>query len=222
LISVEDVDCAVRNQLKLRKAAGYDNITAEHIIFAHPRLLLLLCDLFNLMLAHGYVPVSFGKGLLVPLLKDRNALLNLITNYRGITLSPVVSKLFELCIDNKFSDFLGSSHLQFGFKKCSGCPAAVFTMHQVIQFYLKRGSNVFVAALDASKAFDCVTHTKLFDKLVVRGVPLCFLNVVRNWYEKLVSIVRWNGVFSYEFCVMCGVRQGGFFRLFCLTFMLMS
>jgi len=57
-----------------------------------------------------------------------------------------------------------------------------------ILFSLKRGSNVFVTALDTGKAFDCVTHTKLFDKLVVRGVPLCFLNVIRNWYEKLVSV----------------------------------
>jgi len=72
----------------------------------------------------------------------------------GLLLSPVVSKLFEFCIGNKFSDFLGSSHLQFGFKKGSGCLAAVFTMQQVIQYYLKRGSNVFVTALDASKAFD--------------------------------------------------------------------
>jgi hypothetical protein len=49
---------------------------------------------------------------------------------------------------------------------------------------------VFVLALDASKAFDCVTHNKLCDKLVVIGVPLCFLNVMRNWYDKLVSVVR--------------------------------
>jgi hypothetical protein len=133
LISVEYVDCAARNHLKRRKAAGYDNITAEHNIFAHPRLVVLLCDFFNLMLVDGYVPVSFGKGVLVPLLKDRNALLNRVTNYRGITLSPVVSKLFELCIDNKFSDFLVSNHLQFGFERGSGCPVAVFTMQQVIQ-----------------------------------------------------------------------------------------
>jgi len=80
------------------------------------------------------VPVSFGKGVLVPLLKDHNALLNRVNNYCEITLSPVVSKSFELCIGNKFSYFLGSSYLQFGFKKGSGCPAAVFTMQQVIQF----------------------------------------------------------------------------------------
>jgi len=49
LISVEDVDCAVRNHLKLRKAAGYDVIIAEHIIFAHPRQVVLMCDLFNFM-----------------------------------------------------------------------------------------------------------------------------------------------------------------------------
>jgi len=133
-----------------------------------------------------------------------------------------VSKLLESCIGNKFSDFVVSSHLQFGFKKGSGCPAAVFTMQQVIQCCLKRGSNVFVTALDASKAFDCVTYTKLFDRLVVRGVPLCIVNVILNWYDKLVSVVRCNGVLSFEFRVLCGVRQGEFFRLFCLTFMLMS
>jgi len=71
---------------------------------------------------------------------------------------------------------------------------------------VKSGSNAFVTALDASKAFNCFIHTrpKLFDKLVVRGVPLCFLNVIRNWYETLVSVVRWNGIFSYEFRVLCG------------------
>jgi len=109
---------------------------------------------------------------------------------------------------NKFSDFLGSSHLQFGFEKGSGCPAVVFTMQQVIQFYLKCGSNVFATALDASKAFDCVTHTKLFDKQVVRGVQLCFLNVIRSWYEKLVSVVRWDCVFSNEFRVYYAVFGG--------------
>jgi len=30
-----------------------------------------------------------------------------------------------------------------------------------------------------------------------------------SWYSKLVSSVRWNGVFSSDFCVDCGVGQGG-------------
>jgi len=30
-----------------------------------------------------------------------------------------------------------------------------------------------------------------------------------DWYDKLYSCVRWNGVFSSIFKVNCGVRQGG-------------
>jgi Reverse transcriptase (RNA-dependent DNA polymerase) len=68
---------------------------------------------------------------------------------------------------------------------------------------------VFLGALDASKAFDRINHTKLFDKLMKRNVPLCLIITLSCWYEKLFSCVRWNGVFSAFFKVSCGVRQGG-------------
>ena len=42
-----------------------------------------------------------------------------------------------------------------------------------------------------------------------RNVPHCFIRVLDNWYSKLVSVVKWNGIFSYPFSVYCGVRQGG-------------
>jgi len=47
---------------------------------------------------------------------------------------------------------------------------------------------------------------------------------VREWLisvEDVDCAVR-NGVFSYEFRVLCGVRQEGFFHVFCSTFMLMG
>jgi len=45
--------------------------------------------------------------------------------------------------------------------------------------------------------------------LIRRGVPLCFLGVISNWYSKLSAVVRWNHVFSDKFHVLGGVRQGG-------------
>ena len=68
-----------------------------------------------------------------------------------------------------------------------------------------------MATVDASKAFDRVSHKVLFQKLVNRGAPRSFVGVLRSWYGKLVSSVRWNGVFSADFCVNwhSGVRQGG-------------
>jgi len=38
---------------------------------------------------------------------------------------------------------------------------------------------------------------------------LFFFGVLVDWYSKLQSVVRWNGVFSLSYTVVCGVRQGG-------------
>jgi hypothetical protein len=71
LFSVDEVDTAVRNNLKLGKAAGIDKIVAEHIIHAHPYTIYHLTNVFNLVIIHGYVPNKFGHVIIVPLLKDR-------------------------------------------------------------------------------------------------------------------------------------------------------
>ena len=61
-------------------------------------------------------------------LKDKTGIVNDIGNYRGITLSPVISKLFEVVILSLCSDMLKTDLLQFGFKDKIGTTDAVFTM----------------------------------------------------------------------------------------------
>jgi len=79
----------------------------------------------------------------------------------------------------------------------------------VISYFNERGSNVFMASLDASKAFDRVNHFKLYTSLMKRNVPTAFPNVVINWYSKMNVIVRWNNSLSAMVRVKSGVRQGG-------------
>jgi len=145
------------------------------------------------MLLHGYVPDKFGCGIIVPLLKDRLGDVSSLDNYRAITISSIISKVFELTVCNKFNNFFVSHELQFGFKKGLGCPNAVFSVQQVVNYFTQRGSTVFIAALDASKAFDRVCHVKLFNKMVERNVPPCLIAVLSNWYDKLYAFVKWNG-----------------------------
>jgi len=52
--------------------------------------------------------------------------------------------------------------LQFGFKKNMGCSHAIFVLQQCTEYFLQQGSNVYMAALDTTKAFDRVNHIKLF------------------------------------------------------------
>ena len=91
--------------------------------------------------------------------------------------------------------------------KKSSCASAVFMVQYTADFFIKRGSNVYLSALDASKAFDRVDHRTQFTKLHDRHVPLCIIKVLANWYGKLFASVRWNGIFSSKLSILCGVRQ---------------
>src|SRR5437870_2540023 len=90
-ITVQLVDRCI-HKLKLGKANGPDGLSAENLINAHPLLVVNLSLLFHSMAKHGYVPIDFGKGIIVPLLKDKLGDANDLNNYRGITLVPAISK----------------------------------------------------------------------------------------------------------------------------------
>lgn len=104
---------------------------------------------------------------------------------------------------------MDTSVRQFGFKKQVSCTHALFTVNKVVNYFIERDSTVNMCCLDISKAFDSINHNLLFVKLIDRGVPLCFVRVLCNWYSKLVSRVQWGGILSPEFKINCGVRQGG-------------
>ena len=50
------------------------------------------------MILHGFVPDAFGFGIIVPIMKDKTGDANSLNNYGGITLIPVISKLFEILL----------------------------------------------------------------------------------------------------------------------------
>ena len=46
------------------------------------------------MATHGYVPEGFGLGVTVPLIKDKAGNINSLDNYRAISLTPIIAKLY--------------------------------------------------------------------------------------------------------------------------------
>ena len=161
------------------------------------------------MLTHGYVPHQFQRGTIVPIVKDHQGDLGNMNNYRGITLAPIISKIFEYVLQSLFGSFLTTSSYQFGFKKKSSTSHAIYCLQESIDYYTSHGSNVYCSFLDASKAFDRLVHAGLFLKLLRRNVPLIFLNIIIVWYSDLKCRVRWGDTYSVWFIVRAGVRQGG-------------
>jgi len=160
-ITIENIEAAIRN-LKKNKSAGADHIVAEHVIYSQPCLIVLLKLLFHMMLIHGYVPNAFANSIIVPIVKDKSGDLASVENYRPITLSPVISKIFESVLVLKYGSFLNVNDRQFGFRRYIGCSNAIFVLRNVIEYFNERGSNVYLAALDATKAFDRVNHFQLY------------------------------------------------------------
>ena len=112
---------------------------------------------------------------------------------------------------HKFSSYLGSTDFQFGFKKGLGCLDAIFVLNQTVDYFVSRGSNVYMymAALDDQKAFNRINHVKLFNILIRRKLPCNFIKIIVNWYTKISSVFKWNGALSKSFSVCSGIRQGG-------------
>ena len=207
-ITIDNVIDAVMC-LKGGKASDDDGISAEHFLNAPYSIFLQLQRLFNSMLIHSFVPRQFALGSILPLVKDHNGNHSDITNYRGITISPIASKIFEHLLKSLLSPYLETDALQFGFKKKSSTMHATYCLKQTINHYVENGSRVFCAFLDASKAFDRLVHSGLFIKLISRGIPKIFLDIIIFWYSDLRCRVKWDDSYSEWFSIIAGVRQGG-------------
>jgi len=84
--------------------------------------------------------------------------------FRGIAISPLLSKIFEYCFLEKYESYFKSSDNQFGFKKGMGCRNAIYTVRNIVSDYVSKGNTVNVCAIDLSKAFDKVNHNALYIK----------------------------------------------------------
>ena len=196
-------------KMKKGKCSDDEKVSAEHFFNAPLSLFDRLQRLFNSMLQHAFVPTQFKMGTIVPIVKDRQGDLGDLNNYRGITIAPTLSKVFEHVLGALFEPFLSTSTYQFGFKRKSSCSHAIFCLKETINYYSKNGSNVFCSFLDATKAFDRLVHSGLFLKLLQRRTPMIFLNIIISWYSNLLCRVRWGQSLGDWFSILAGVRQGG-------------
>jgi exonuclease III len=201
----------VVSNLKRGKAAGLDKLNVEHLQNSHPILICILTKLFNLFMHYGHVPPSFGESYTVPLVKDNAAQCKVLTtkDFRGISISPVISKAFEYCILDRYKKYLVTSDNQFGFKKKLSCAHAIYSVRSVVDHYVAGGSTVNICAIDLSKAFDKTNHHGLFIKLMNRNIPLRLLVILETWLSNCFTCVKWGTKISRFFQLNAGVRQGG-------------
>ena len=143
-VSAEQVCLAVCN-LNTGKAPGHDGIVLEHILNSHPIIYTICANLSTIMLNCCCVPSDFGVGIMIPIPKsDKTTGIHQIENFRGITLSPIFSKIFEHCLLFKLNKYISTQDTQFGFKAKTSCSHATYVMRQVVDYYVSNDSTVNV------------------------------------------------------------------------------
>ena len=88
----------VPRNLNPHKACGPDNIPNRLLIELADVIAPSLCEIFNMSLALGVVPLQWKVANITPVFKREEP--TLATNYRPISLLCTLSKVLERCVHN--------------------------------------------------------------------------------------------------------------------------
>ena len=115
VINSGEIEDAI-NKLVGGKSCGVDGIYAEHLKYASNHYWTAFARCMTSFLVHGYLPESLMSVILVPIIKDKSGKINSKDNYRPIAIASTMSKLLEILLLDRLSNYLLTSSNQFGFK----------------------------------------------------------------------------------------------------------
>ena len=150
-------------------------------------------------------------GVIVPIYKNVGKA-NDVNNYRGITLSSCLGKLFTTLLNVRLTDFCEENQvikeIQTGFRQGYSTVDHVFVIKSLIDLFLHRKKKLFCLYIDYRKVFDLVWRDGLWYKLLNVGVDGMIMRVVKNMYNNIKSCVLCNQEYSNYFVSYSGVKQG--------------
>jgi hypothetical protein len=208
------------NRLKAKKAPGWDQVSAEHIKFGGDMVAQVITCIFNYIRETCNVPKHFKKGLKLPLFKGGNKDKYNTDDYRGITLLPCLSKLYEMVLLGRADDWFVEKidSLQGAGKKGMSCIDTSLILKETLSHCAEGGNSVYVVLLDTKKAFDQVWIDGLMYQLLQCGMDWRLWKMIRNFYTDFKCTVRIGNTTSRWFNVTQGVHQGGVLsmKLYCM------
>ena len=204
---------SVEKALKKMKTSfgfGSDGIASHFIKTAFPVIPHSLFRIYNLSIESGIFPDSWTIARVAPIFKrgsteDRS-------NYRPISVLPVVSRLFERLIYDQLYEYLDSNkHLfidQYGFRNLHSVVSCLLNCTNDWCVNIDRGKFTAMIFIDLKKAFDTVDHQMLLNKIRNYGVD----GLEHQWFSSYLDnrrhFCKINGVCSDPAEISIGVPQG--------------
>ena len=153
-------------------------------------------------------PDQWSDSNLVPIPKSSN--LRQVSNYRGISLSPIMLKVINRMILNRIQpilDLLLRTN-QNGFRPGRSTLAQILTLRRIIEAVRATNLPAVITFIDFKKAFDSINRRKISQILKAYGVPTQLVDAIGKTYGE-----TWANVLSPDdetkfFQITTGVLQG--------------
>ena len=180
------------------------------IKYGFPLLLEPLLKLFNLVFQKGQFPKLWNESYITLIHKKGDK--SDPANYRGISLTSNLGKLFNKVLLARIMKFINSNNLicenQIGFKEKARTTDHIFTLKSIIETYKSNKKKVFAAFIDLRKAFDTVWREGLFYKLCNYNLPVKFFKIIHSMYQDPSCRLKFKHGLSKNFISKCKVKQG--------------
>lgn len=173
-------------------------------------IIMPLTDLINACFREGTFPSALKKALVIPLYKKGNH--NDVASYRPISILPIISKIIEKAIKIRITEYFEINNLfneaQFGFRSCRSTSDAILELTDSILNSFNDSEYISAYFCDLTKAFDCVKHVILLEKLKFYGFDDNSINLIKSYLSNRTQAVSNKGGISEELIMTVGVPQG--------------
>ncbi|KAJ4929012.1 hypothetical protein JOQ06_004633 [Pogonophryne albipinna] len=206
-LTIQELQTALQG-MQGRRAPGIDGLSVEFYKAYWDVLSHDLLDVFNESLASGSMPMSCRRAVITLLPKKGN--LQDIKNWRPVSLLCVDYKLLSKALATR----LGRAVEQVIHRDQTYCVPGrsmvdnVHLIRDVLEVSSSLGINTGLISLDQEKAFDRVEHSFLWKVMEKFGFSAGFIAKIKVLYNKIESVLKFNGGLCAPFRVCRGVRQG--------------
>jgi hypothetical protein len=177
-----DVENALRS-IRPGKAAGRTGLRGELLRAGADVLAPWVFELFQAVWTFGLCPSSWKMAAIFPL--HKKGAKDAIGNYRPISLTEALRKVFEQCILPAVQSIVEPLDIrQGGFRRARGTLEQVACVHDAIVSRTKTlGGSPHLAFLDIKNAYDSVMRPKLWKVMHHRGASGVLLGVLRALFD---------------------------------------
>ena len=220
LFSMTELIKALKN-MKNGKSCGLDEIPVEiWKIESFQELLLNFC---NSVYAQDKID-KWRMGCIIPFPKKGN--LSSTKNYRGITLTCISAKIYNLMFLNRIRPVLDPllRKNQNGFRQNRSTTGQILTIRRIIEGAKSKQLPATLLFIDFSKAFDSIHRGKMREILTAYGLPEEIVKAIMISYINTKCKVRSPDGDTDYFDITAGVLQGDtlapFLFIVCLDYVL--